>query len=132
LNELLVPVFLSVARDTTYINDIDAFQKLETYVANGHLKSTTKFITADVIDLYTMIPQKGALETLDKFCIKHSKQGKVGTLSVDHIMKMARIRLDTNYFVYNQKYYKQIRGGTMGLAFTQVLDNIYMLEREQD
>ena len=40
--------------------------------------------------------------------------------------------LDTNRFVYNNKYYKQIRGGAMGSAFTQVLANIYMFEWEQD
>jgi hypothetical protein len=75
-------------------------------VANGHLKSTTKFITADVIDLYTMIPRKGALEVLAQFCIKHSKQGKIGTLSVNYIIKMPLSILDMNYFDYNQKYYK--------------------------
>jgi hypothetical protein len=132
LNDLLAPIFLSVARDTTFINSIDVVRKLEMYVANGSLKSTTKFITADVIDLYTMIPRKGALEALAQFCIKHSKQGKIGTFSVDYIMKVARLILDTNYFAYKGKYYKQIRGGAMGSAFTQVLANIYMLEWEHD
>ena len=107
-------------------------RKLEKYVVNGHLQSTTKFITVDVTDLYTMIPREGALEALARFCVKHSKQGKIGTLTIDHIMKMARLILDTNCFAYNNKYYKQIRGGAMGSAFTQVLANIYMLEWEQD
>ena len=47
-------------------------------------------------------------------------------------MKMARLILDTNCFAYQNKYYKQVRGGAMGSAFTQVLANIYMLEWEQD
>jgi hypothetical protein len=47
-------------------------------------------------------------------------------------MRMARVILDTNTFVYNNKYYRQIRGGAMGSAFTQVLANIYMFEWEQD
>jgi len=132
LNNLLAPIFLKVARDTTFINGIDVIRKLETYVANGHLKSTTKFITADVIDLYTMIPRQGALDTLARFCVKHSRQGKIGTFTIDHIMKTARLILDTNCFAYNKKYYRQIRGGAMGSAFTQVLANIYMLEWEQD
>jgi hypothetical protein len=79
-----------------------------------------------------MIPPNDALEALARFYIKYSKQGKIGTFSVDYIMKIARLILDTNYFAYNQKYYKQIRGGAMGSAFTQVLANIYMLEWEQD
>ncbi|CAF4187611.1 unnamed protein product [Rotaria magnacalcarata] len=45
---------------------------------------------------------------------------------------MARLILDTNYFVYNDKYYHQKRGGAMGSAFTQVFANIYMLEWEQE
>ena len=47
-------------------------------------------------------------------------------------MRMARLILDTNCFAYDNKYYRQIRGGAMGSAFTQVLANIYMLEWEQD
>jgi hypothetical protein len=129
---ILAPIYLKVARHTTFINSIDVIRKLEIYVASGHFKSTTKFITADVIDLYTMIPRQGALEALARFCMKYSGQGKIGTLTIDHLMKMARLILDTNCFAYNNKYYKQIRGGAMGSAFTQVLANIYMLEWEQD
>lgn len=67
-----------------------------------------------------------------RFCIEHCKQGKIGTFTIDHIMKIARLILDTNCFAYNNKYYKQVRGGAMGSAFTQVLANIYMFEWEQD
>ncbi|CAF3960594.1 unnamed protein product [Rotaria sp. Silwood1] len=45
---------------------------------------------------------------------------------------MARLILDTNTFAYNNKYYRQIRGGAMGSAFTQVLANIYTFEWKQD
>jgi hypothetical protein len=92
----------------------------------------TTFIIADVSDLYTMIPRRGALEALARFCDKHANEGKIGTLTIDHIMRMARLILDTNCFVYNNKYYRQVRGGAMGSAFTQVLANIYMFEWEQD
>jgi hypothetical protein len=132
LNDLLAPIFLHVARQTTFINSIDLIRKLEKYVTDGYFKSTTKFITADVSDLYTMIPRQGALEALARFCLKYSKQGKIGTFTIDHIMRMARLILDTNTFAYNNNYYRQIRGGAMGSAFTQVLANIYMLEWEQD
>ena len=132
LNDLLAPIYLKVARKYTFINDIDVIRKLEQHAADGHLTSTTKFITTDVENLYTMIPRVGALEALGRFCVQHSNQGKIGTLTIDHIMKMARLILDTNCFAYNNKYYKQIRGGAMGSAFTQVLAYIYMFEWEQD
>ncbi len=121
-----------MARETTFINDIDLVRKLEIYVKDGYLTETTIFITADVKDLYIMIPRAGALAALIRFLEKHSNHGKIGTLSIDHILRMARLILDTNCFVYNDKYYKQIRGRAMGSAFTQVLANIYMFEWEQD
>ncbi len=67
-----------------------------------------------------------------RFLEKYSYERKIGTFRIDHIMRMARLILDTNCFAYNNKYYKQIRGVAMGSAFTQVLANIYMLEWEQD
>ncbi|CAF5195040.1 unnamed protein product, partial [Rotaria magnacalcarata] len=118
LNNILAPIFLSVARETTFINSIDVIRKLEKDVEDGHFRPTTKFVTMDVTDLYTMIPRQGTLEALVGFCMKHSKNNRIGTLYIDHIMKIARLILDTNYFAYYDKYYKQIRGGAMGSAFT--------------
>lgn len=78
-----------------------------------------------------MIPREGALAALSLFCIKYSNNGQIENISVDTIIRLARIVLDTNTFAYNDKYYKQIKGGAMGSPFTMVLANIYMLEWEQ-
>lgn len=130
LNNLQAPIYLEVARESTFINSTYVAQKLHQHIANGYLKSTTKFIVADVKNLYTVIPREGARITLMRFLEKYSNKGKIGTLSIDHIWKMARLILENNYFVYNDKCYKQIRGGAMGSASTQVYANIYMLEWE--
>ncbi|CAF5035995.1 unnamed protein product, partial [Rotaria sp. Silwood1] len=79
-----------------------------------------------------MIPREGGLHALLRLLEKYSKHGTIGPFSIDMIMKMARLILDTNYFAYINKYYKQTRGGAMGSAFTQVYANIYMLEWEQN
>ncbi|CAF4118064.1 unnamed protein product, partial [Adineta steineri] len=126
LNDLLAPIYLKVARKTTFIHSIDVVRQLEMYVDNGNFKSTTRFITADVKNLYTMIPRQGALETLIQFLVKHSINRKIGTLYIDTILRMARLILDTNCFAYKNNDYQQIHGGAMGSAFTQVLANIYM------
>ena len=82
-------------------------------------------------DLYTAMPRQGALEALMRFLEQHLHRGRIGTLSINDIMRMTRLVLDTNYFAYKDKYYLQIRGGTMGSALTMILANIYMLEWEQ-
>ncbi|CAF4659881.1 unnamed protein product [Rotaria sp. Silwood2] len=132
LNDLLAPIYLNVAREVTFINGIDVIRKLEKHVLDGHFQATTNFIVIDVTDLYRMIPREGALHALMRLLKKHSDHGKIGTLSIDAIMRMARLVLDTNCFAYDNKYYKQTRGGAMGFTFTQALANIYMHEWEQD
>jgi len=131
LDHLLRPIFDLVAEQTTFINGIDLIRQLEKYRDSGHLRSSTQFITFDVTDLYTMIPRNGALEALGRFLVRNSFKGKIGNLSVDTILKLARLVLDTNYFVYDNKYYRQIKGGAMGSPFTMTLANVYMLEWEQ-
>ena len=131
LNELLARLYLNVARQTTYISGIDVIRQLEQYKNSGCMSKTTHFVTFDVSDLYTMIPRNGAIEALARFLTKHSKKGAIGNLKIDTILRLARLVLDTNCFAYDNKYYKQIRGGAMGSPFTMVLANIYMLEWEQ-
>jgi len=121
-----------VAKKTTFINSIHVIRKLEKYAADGNFKSTTYFITDDVKNLYTMITRNGALHALMRFLENYFYERKIGTFRIDHIMRIARLILDTNSFVYDNKYYRQTHGGAMGSAFTQVLANIYMLGWEQD
>ena len=130
LDELLSPFFNQVARTTTFTNGIDLVRALEKYRDNDFLLPSTLFITFDVTDLYTMIPREGALAALARFCAQHSNSGKIDNISVDTLLRLARIVLDTNTFAYNDKYYRQIKGGAMGSPFTMVLANIYMLEWE--
>ena len=132
LNDLLAPIYLKVTRQYTFINDIDVIRRLKQYVTDDYLKSTTKFVSIDVENLYTMISRQDALDALARFCIQHSIQGKIGALTINHIMKRACLILDTSCFAFTHQNYKQIRGGAMGSAFTQVLANIYMFQWEQD
>jgi len=76
LDKLLAPLFLQVARETTFINGIDLIRALEKYASEDRLKPTTLFVTFDVVDLYTMIPRQGSLEALMRFLERHSKHGK--------------------------------------------------------
>jgi hypothetical protein len=43
LNNLLAPVYLKVARETTFVNDIDLVRKLEAHIKNGYFNTTTIF-----------------------------------------------------------------------------------------
>ena len=105
LDHLLRPMFDNVAKQTTFVSGIDLVRQLENYRDSGHLLPSTQFVTFDVTDLYTMIPRNGALAALGRFLVKTSTRGKIGNLSVNTILQLARLVLDTNYFVYDNKYY---------------------------
>jgi len=131
LDQLLRPMFDRVTQQTTFINGIHFVRQMERYRDLGRLSPTTNLITFDVADLYTMIPRDGALIALQQFLRKHARNERIHGMTIDTIMKMARLVLDTNCFVFNSKYYQQIRGGAMGSPFTMTLANIYMLKWEQ-
>jgi hypothetical protein len=131
LDRVLRPLFDRVTRHTTLINGIDFIRRLEQYRDEGRLLSSTIFITFDVNDLFTMIPRTGGLHALQRFLCKHARRGRVSNMTIDTIMRMARLVLDTNCFVYDNNYYQQIRGAAMGSPFPLTFANIYMLEWEQ-
>ena len=131
LDLLLRPVFNRIAKQTTFINGIDFVQQLESYQNSGRLLPTTLFVTFDVSNLYTMIPRDGAIFALQKFLQKYTENRRIHGVTIDVITRLVRLVLDTNCFVYDNKYYRQIRGGAMGSPFTMTLANIYMWDWEQ-
>jgi hypothetical protein len=88
----------------------------------------------DITDLYTMIPQKESVLTLCEFLGRHGYK-KIRGLSINTIKDLFLHVLENSYFVLQPqgmepKYYRQIRGGAMGSACTQVLADIYVRKWE--
>ncbi|CAF4556945.1 unnamed protein product [Rotaria sp. Silwood2] len=115
------------------------FNKHTPLVLLKHLKeykttSETNLYTFDITDLYTMIPQKEAVLAVCEFLGRNGCR-KIGNLSINTIKSLFLHVLENSYFVLQQpaeqpKYYKQIRGGVMGSACTQVLADIYVKKWE--
>ena len=81
-------------------------------------------------DLYTMIPQGEAIAILRRFLVRF-RYTDVEGMTLDAIESLARIVLTENVFIYKNNYYRQIKGGAMGSAFTLTLANIFMWDWEQ-
>ncbi|CAF1186781.1 unnamed protein product [Didymodactylos carnosus] len=81
-----------------------------------------------------MMPQKGAVTSLAFSASKQLYKIKThhSAISIDTFARLTRHVLETSYFALDGKYYKQIKGGAMGSAVTQVLADIYMYEWEKD
>ena len=127
------PLFDEHVQQTTFIDGVQFIRRLELYVSLGLLKPTTHLCTSDVTDLeiYTMIPQEEAIAILRRFLV-HFWYTNVKGMILDAIESIARIVLTENIFIYENKYYRQIKGGAMGSAFTLTLPNIFMWDSEQN
>ncbi|CAF2092967.1 unnamed protein product [Rotaria magnacalcarata] len=108
LDQSIRPLFDMHAQPRPIIDGGHLLRQLEQYVRNGHLKPATLFCTADITNLYTMLPQDESLKILKEFL------------------------LEKTAFVDGNKFYRQIIGGAMGSPFTLTLANIFMWKWEKD
>ncbi|CAF1285193.1 unnamed protein product [Rotaria sp. Silwood1] len=130
LDKLIRPLFDRFVRQTTFVDGADLLDQLQKYIQKGYFNSSTLFITFDITNLYTMLPQEESLAILAEFLHTHNCQ-RVNGLSIDTIIKLARVVLQANAFIYNKKFYRQIIGGAMGSPFTLTLANIFMWKWER-
>lgn len=108
----------------------DLLDQLNKYIQKGYFSSTTLFVTFDITNLYTMLPQKDSLDILEEFLRTHGCE-KINGITIDTIVELARIVLQNNAFVSNNKFYRQTIGGAMGSPFTLTLANIFMWNWER-
>ncbi|CAF0911704.1 unnamed protein product [Rotaria sordida] len=125
LDKLIRPLFDEYAQPTIIIDGVHLIHRLHKYVSLGLLKPTTLLCTFDITDLYTMLPQEEAIAILKQFLLEFGHR-HVKNMSIDAIQSLARIVLSENVFTYNNKYFRQIKGGAMGSPFTLTLANIFM------
>ena len=125
LERLIRPLFDRYARETTIIDGVDLLHRLQAYVAKGYLTASTLFVTLDITNLYTMLPQEESLFILGEFLREYHCTSIEG-ISIETIMELACLVLQHNTFIFEKKFYRPIIGGAMGSPFTLTLANIFM------
>ncbi|CAM4955562.1 unnamed protein product [Rotaria socialis] len=131
LDQSIRPLFDMHAQPRPIIDGGHLLRQLEPYVRNGHLKPTTLFCTADITNLYTMLPQDESLKILEEFLLEYHYE-KVQGISIKVILQLADLVLKETAFVDGNKFYRQIIGGAMGSPFTLTLANIFMWKWEKN
>ncbi len=124
LDGLLRPLFNRLACDTTISNGVQLIKQVEKWSARC-LTPATSFITMDVTDLYTMIPQEGGVTAIKKL-IEACGLKQIDGVKKEIILALTRFVITNNYFYLDGSYYKQIRGGAMGSPLTLTIANAYM------
>ncbi len=124
LDSILRPLFDQMAAETSILNGVQLISILEKW-SERNLGRNTLFLTMDVSDLYTMVPQEGGIQAIKKM-LRTFQIDQIQGVKTSTILLLARYVMKNNYFVYGNYYYKQIRGGAMGSPLTLTVSNAYM------
>ena len=123
LDHQLKPIAMQVK---SYIKDTNDFLKKLRDLPD--LPEDSIICTIDVVGLYPSIPNEEGLRFLRNTLDKRSNK-KVTT---DTLIELAELVLQNNYFEFNERYLKQIRGTAIGTKFAPPYAIIYMAALEED
>jgi hypothetical protein len=112
------------------------FERLPSYLRNSvelvrilnefaNLPRTATFMVADIDSLYPNIPVQDAYESVQRLLRADSD---ADARQVDLVLDLLKVHLENNYFAFNDKCYKQIRGIPMGRAWAPTVASIFMAE----
>ncbi|KAL2080587.1 hypothetical protein ACEWY4_024380 [Coilia grayii] len=103
----------------SYVADTRDVLKL---LCDIHVPERNAFlVTFDVESLYTNIPHEGGLQAMDYYLMS-----KKDTLPAELLMELTKFILKSNYFMFNNRYYLQSQGTSMGSPFAPNYANLYM------
>lgn len=128
IDDLSRPLFniMALKSHTVVDSGVELVKVLRKWTAEeGLLTPDCNFVTMDVTDLYTMIPQAPGVASLLKIIGKCGKT-RLGELSKNAVRRLSLFIMGNSYFVFDGKYYHQKRGGAMGNPLTLTISNSYM------
>ena len=90
-----------------------------------------KIASSDMTALLTSIPVKEAVSVIKERLIQGETLKDRCELSVDHIITLLEICLNTTYLSYNGVFYKQKKGAAMRSPVSPTGANLYMEHFEE-
>ncbi|CAF1365092.1 unnamed protein product [Rotaria sp. Silwood1] len=126
ISRLLQNIYDQATHSTTFFKASNVIYALENYAKEVHLQSNTLFAAVHVNDLCTLIPHEQLTESLQHFLYDYVPDGQVQGLTVDTIIELVRFVLQNQYFIFDNKICRQIKGCGSGQPLNHLLANIYM------
>ena len=126
LTRLLQPIYDHVCHRKTFNTGADALDAIENYAKHGFLRPNTLFATVHINNLCTIFPHEQTIAALQRFLYEFIIDGRVQGITIQSIIDLVRFFLENQYFLYDNKLYRQIRGSGFHLSLTKLLANIYI------
>ncbi|XP_072023154.1 uncharacterized protein [Amphiura filiformis] len=100
-------------------------------VCDIHLEDNETITSYDVSALFTCVPPKEAVNCVRDFLRKDNTLKERTDLSPDQVCEVLELCLNTTYFVYDGKFYRQRHGCAMGSPVSPIVVNLFMEQFEQ-
>jgi hypothetical protein len=104
----------------------NVIRALEKYARKGFLRSTTLFVKIDIHDLCTTLPHHLLIEALEKFLHIYVRNEQIDGTSTTTIIQLVQLILENQFYVYENKLYRQIAGGSICSSLIKGLVDIYL------
>ena len=88
-------------------------------------------VSFDVVSLFTAIPVDKACKYIKKKLKQDATLFARTNLDIDYIATLLQFTLSNNYFMFNDRIYKQVHGCAMGSPVSPIVANLCMEEIEE-
>ncbi|XP_068735283.1 uncharacterized protein [Montipora capricornis] len=95
-------------------------------ISNVDIQDDEVMLSFDVVSLFTAIPVDKACDYISNKLLKDNSLPSRTSLDSNEIISLLKFILSNNYFIYDDKIYKQIHGCAMGSPVSAVVANLCM------
>lgn len=88
-------------------------------------------VSFDVKALFPSIPVKETIGLLEEW-LKEQFPGPLGKERVKQYMKLTKLCMEENYFMFRGNYFKQLKGAPMGNPLSPFISEVFMAKLERD
>ena len=118
----LLSPFLGKISPSHLRNSLDFKDKLKEF-ARTHSTNVGRLVSLDVTSLFTNVPTQPVIDFISRKIDQGIIQIPIGKTEFLSLIKLC---VDNNYFCFNDQYYRQKFGISMGSPLSPVLANIFM------
>lgn len=97
--------------------------------ASGEIQEDEVMVSFDVTALFPSVPVKEAISLLEDWLLKQSEDSNWKN-KVRSYLKLTRLCMEENYFVFRGNFYKQTKGAPMGNPLSPFLCELFMANLE--
>ena len=99
------------------------------YISSASLPRNSVMASFDVESLYTNIPIKETVEIITNSI--YANDNSFRNMSKKNFKQLLNLVTEDNYFIFNNKYLRQIEGLSMGNPISATFANVFMSFHEQ-